>query len=449
MSYAIIRNAKYKMANLQSISRHNERQNEKYGNKDIDQSRSDLNYHLKVPKENSYELEFERLRKENDLKGNLRLSGKKQSNVVDEFLITSDNDFFKNIGAEETKRYFKSAYDFACSKCGEKNIISAVVHMDETTPHMHLTYIPVVKGLKKGEEVLKINSSEFWKGFNSYGKLQDDFHSYVKERGFDLDRGETKEEKREHLTVEEFKAETKKAELQKEVETLNGKIEAVEGVLSEVSIFDNVKLDKLKIPLLKGKFAISESDYEKVIAWGKVGRGYLIENSSLKSENNKLKNKVDEIVKEEIKRAEIGFKLQIEKITKEYNTKVSKAQREYEAETSHLTRSYSKTIEEKNLEISRLKKNSDLSKDDKTLKIEQLESQISTLKEYNEYFHSENMAKDSKVRKLSKANKKLETDLEVVNKALNKLDIDIQKAFKEALEKEIKAIERASRGIER
>ena len=145
MSYAIIRNAKYKMANMQSISRHNERQNKKYGNAEIDVSKSAENYHLHRPQELSYEKEFFRLREENNLRGNLRLSGKKQSNVVCEFLITSDNDYFKRIGDSETKRFFQSAYEFAAKKCGKENIISAVVHMDESTPHMHLTYIPVVK----------------------------------------------------------------------------------------------------------------------------------------------------------------------------------------------------------------------------------------------------------------------------------------------------------------
>ena len=218
MGYAIVRNAKYKMSNMQGISRHNERQNKEYGNEDIDKNKSELNYHLKEPQEKSYEKEFYRLRKENDLKGNLRLTGKKQSNVACEFLITSDNNFFKNIGEAETKRYFDQAYKFASEKCGEKNIISAVVHLDETTPHMHLTYIPVVEATnKKGEEIEKINCSEFWKGFNSYGKLQDDFYDHMKEQGFDLERGERnedREERREHMSVQKFKEETLKENIQ-------------------------------------------------------------------------------------------------------------------------------------------------------------------------------------------------------------------------------------------
>ena len=234
MSHAIIRNAKYKMSNMQSISRHNERQNLNYGNEDIDPEKKDLNYHLKEPQENSYEKEFERLKVENELKGNLRLTGKKQSNVACEFLITSDNEFYNKIGEAETKRYFKEAYKFVCDKCGEKNIISAVVHMDETTPHMHLTYIPVVEGKnRKGQVIEKINCSEFWKGFNSYGELQDKFYEHMKEKGFDLERGqknEDREQRREHLSVQKYKEET----LQEQIKSLEVEKEEAKTLLNQI-----------------------------------------------------------------------------------------------------------------------------------------------------------------------------------------------------------------------
>lgn len=61
-------------------------------------------------------------------------------------IFTSDKEFFDKIGEKETKRYFEESYNFICSykNLGEKNIISAVVHLDEGTPHMHLIYIPVI-----------------------------------------------------------------------------------------------------------------------------------------------------------------------------------------------------------------------------------------------------------------------------------------------------------------
>lgn len=47
MSYAIIRNEKYKRENLKRIYKHNERKNKNYSNKNIDKTKSHLNYSLK------------------------------------------------------------------------------------------------------------------------------------------------------------------------------------------------------------------------------------------------------------------------------------------------------------------------------------------------------------------------------------------------------------------
>ena len=71
MSYAVIRNQKYKRANLKGIYRHNERKNTNYSNENIDKGRTHLNYHLKES-QYSYEKEFDMLRKEYDLKGQIK-----------------------------------------------------------------------------------------------------------------------------------------------------------------------------------------------------------------------------------------------------------------------------------------------------------------------------------------------------------------------------------------
>lgn len=310
MSFAIIRNVKYKMTNLQSISRHNERQNKNYGNKDIDTEKSYLNYHLRKPIENSYEKEFDRIREKNNLKGNLRLTGKKQSNVACEFLITSDNDFFKSIGVEQTKRYFQSAYEFACKKCGEDNIISATVHMDETTPHMHLTYIPVVEGVKKGEKVNKINASEFWKGFNSYGELQDQFHSYMVAKGFNLERGEVKKDKAEHLTVEEFKLKIKSKDIENTKELIdvkekqvNDKLKSIQNMSKELSkVEDHMNNTILKIgdihpgkTFLGDKLTLTQQEYGVLMHYAKKGESKLLTNKQFKQKVNVLTERNDKL----------------------------------------------------------------------------------------------------------------------------------------------------------
>ena len=222
MSYAIIRNEKYTKDQMIKLSPHNERLKKEYSNKNIDVSKTHLNYHLKKPKENNYYKEFKRLKEENNLKGQLH----KNSIYACEMIITSDNNFFKSIGLKETQRYFKSSYDFICNykNLGKENIISAVVHLDEETPHMHLVFIPVVDSNdKKGNLIRKIGGNDFWKEKNSYMKLQDNFYEYIKSKSFNLERGK-KSPNRKYKTVEELKEitnfyDTKK--LKKELEKQN------------------------------------------------------------------------------------------------------------------------------------------------------------------------------------------------------------------------------------
>ena len=204
MSYAIIRNIKYKSENLKLAYRHNERRNKNYSNPDIDVNKSYLNYSIKSP-QYSYEKEFERIRKEYNLKGQIKVV----SNIACEYIITSDNDFFETIGEQETKRYFETAYKFVSEykNLGEQYIMSAKVHMDERTPYMHLVFLPVVHTTdKNGNKIDKLACSEFWKAKDSYRQLQNEFYSYMVSNGFDLERGLPKEEtNRKHYTIEEYK----------------------------------------------------------------------------------------------------------------------------------------------------------------------------------------------------------------------------------------------------
>ena len=204
MSFAIIRNTKYKRENLKGIYRHNERKNKNYSNDNIDKEKSYLNYSLKSPKYR-YDKEFDMLKEKYNLKGQIKVV----SNIACEYIITSDKQFFEEIGEEETKRYFETAYNFVAEykNLGEQYIMSAKVHMDEETPHMHLIFLPVVHTTdKKGNNIDKLACSEFWKEKDSYRQLQNAFHKYMVDHNFQLERGVAVEEsERKHLNLKEFK----------------------------------------------------------------------------------------------------------------------------------------------------------------------------------------------------------------------------------------------------
>ena len=257
--------------------RHNERRNKNYSNKDIDPSRTCLNYHLKQPTAASYEQEFYRIKEEYDLKGNLRLTGKKQSTILCEFMITSDKQFFDRLGAERTKQFFRDAYCFVTHKVGgEQFVVSAVVHMDEKTPHMHVAFIPTVEGKdRKGRPCRRVNASEFWKGKDSYSRLQDEYHEWITSCGYALERG-TKGSTAEHLSVEEYKmkkTEEHLAELQEQV--------------AEVRAVDEITAKSLPFNMV----SVKREDFNTLTA---AAKGYVTakaaeaKNVELSSENERL-----------------------------------------------------------------------------------------------------------------------------------------------------------------
>ena len=204
MSYAIIRNEKLTRAKAMGAYKHNERKTKNHSNKNIDSSKTELNYYLKK-NELSYIKEFDRIKENYDLKGQIRSN----SNIMCEMVFTSDQKFFDEIGYEESKRYFKESYDFICKykNLGKQNIISAVVHMDEDTPHMHLLFIPVVHTTdNQGNKIDKVCCRDFWRGKNSYRDLQNAYFKHISEKGFKLERGELVEvTNREHYSVQEYK----------------------------------------------------------------------------------------------------------------------------------------------------------------------------------------------------------------------------------------------------
>ena len=202
MSYAIIRNEKYTLSQLNVIYRHNERKNTNYSNKDIIRENGKNNYSLKQCP-TTYEKVFRDIKNKYNLQGKI----KNISNVACEYIITASPDFFENLSQQEIKRYFETAYRFVCrfKNLGEQYIISAKVHLDESTPHLHLVYLPVVHTIdkKSGKNIEKLCCTDFWKGKNSYKYLQDNFYDYITKSGFDLERGDTKDNK--HIKIEDLK----------------------------------------------------------------------------------------------------------------------------------------------------------------------------------------------------------------------------------------------------
>ena len=116
----------------------------KFGNKKIDPERTHLNYNLAADDQKLSSRDFMEKRL-----GEVFCQNRKDVNVMCSWVLTAPAD----LPAEDHKDFFKNSYEFLCARYGKENVISANVHMDESSPHMHFAFIPVCKDKKRGEKV--------------------------------------------------------------------------------------------------------------------------------------------------------------------------------------------------------------------------------------------------------------------------------------------------------
>jgi len=191
--YAILRFAKYKGPEIGHIESHNERTKEKYAsNPDIDTARSHLNFHLVTP-ERKYRAESEKQIEEAGCRT------RSDSVRVVEALVTASPEFFKGKKKSEVKAYFTEALDFIQKYQSKETIISAVVHMDEKTPHMHLCFVPLTEDKRLcAKEIVGNKKKLTW--------WQDEFWKHMVKKYPDLERGESASETgRTHIPPRLFK----------------------------------------------------------------------------------------------------------------------------------------------------------------------------------------------------------------------------------------------------
>ena len=195
--YAILRFAKYKGPEISGIEAHNERTKEKYeSNPDIDPTRSHLNFHLIKP-ERKYRAESERQIKEAGCRT------RSDSIRVVEALVTASPEFFKGKKKADMKAYFQEAVDFIKQHQSPETIISAVVHLDEKNPHMHLCFVPLT-------EDKRLCAKEIVGNRKKLTEWQDKFWEHMVKKYPDLERGESASETgRDHIPTRVFKQMTR------------------------------------------------------------------------------------------------------------------------------------------------------------------------------------------------------------------------------------------------
>lgn len=206
--YAILRFTKHKGSPAGPLEAHHERKKEKYvSNPDIDVGRSKDNFHIIKPEERYYHFIQKRIEESG-------CRTRKDSARFIDTLITASPEFFKGKSKKEIASFFQRATDFMVECVGKENIVSAVVHMDEKTPHLHLVFVPLT-------EDNRLCAKEIIGNRATLTKWQDDFYEYMLQKHPDLERGESASKTgRKHIPTRLFKQAISLSKQAKEIEVI-------------------------------------------------------------------------------------------------------------------------------------------------------------------------------------------------------------------------------------
>lgn len=224
MSLLVLHMDKFKKEAIRGIQSHNRRERESHSNPDIDYGKSQGNYDLcENPVQNYAQAIQNRI---DDL---LMVKAVRKDAVhMCGLVISSDKAFFDKLTPEETRRFFEEATKYLMDFVGRGNVISAMVHMDEKTPHMHFLHVPVTKD---GRLCAKDIYTKI-----ALKKLQDELPKFLQERGFEIERGMEQKQgsAKKHLDTREFKQQQEMlAKMKTQIEVLRRSLSEMEKKLAE------------------------------------------------------------------------------------------------------------------------------------------------------------------------------------------------------------------------
>lgn len=274
MSLLVLHMDKFKKDAIRGIQSHNRRERESHSNPDIDYSRSTGNYDLHESASDNYAQAIQ-----NRIDDLLMVKAVRKDAVhMCGLIVSSDKSFFTHIGKDATRRFFEEAAAYLTDFVDKENVISAMVHTDEKTPHMHFLHVPVTPDGRLSANSIYTRAS--------LKKLQTDLPLYLQSRGFNIQRGVEQKpgSAKKHLDTREFKQqqealnnlileseelaqnsrqfldalEQREEELKKNIETYEQQAEEAEKILREDSALPKASIFNYQSVLKQASFIIAE-----------------------------------------------------------------------------------------------------------------------------------------------------------------------------------------------
>lgn len=301
----------------------------KFGNQDIDPERTPLNYNL-APEHDQVKFVRQRC-------SEVQCLNRKDVNVMCSWVVTAP----KGLDKSEEQAFFKHTYDFLANRYGEKNVVSAYVHLDETTPHMHFAFVPVVidknKGIEKVSAKEKVTKTDL-QSFHS------DLEKYL-EHHLGREVGILNESTKEgNKSIAELKRGSAREELQNIKQTIKDLEEKINGLQQaralyrgelkslqeDLSVAKDVVATYHQIDAIEGKIGafskdkttIATKDFEILKEGAKKATTLEYKLTGLERELERTKNREDRMEKfaQKLKEDNADLKGEVQKIKGAYKT---------------------------------------------------------------------------------------------------------------------------------
>lgn len=313
MSYSVFRVEGVKnTSSLKGLCKHN-KDRISNTNPDIDKDKSKDNIVL-VECDGTYNKKFNEITKEMRIQHDERMKTMRadrvksfdrslddsSSDVACEMLFTSDEKFFENMNKDQIRQWAQESLNFVTKDIGIKkeNIIHAVVHMDEKTPHLHVVAVPLIDTYDKRrkQNTLKISRAKYIQGGKHLTKLQDVYNERMNACGYKLDRGDIGNLK-VHEKTADYKArqvkehikilDIKKAQLNSSIKEIDNKYSNLLDDKCDIYYVDNIQAKK---SIVGQNITIKEEDFNRLKGIAIEGLKNKTKITDLEKENRILKS---------------------------------------------------------------------------------------------------------------------------------------------------------------
>ena len=294
MSKLAFRVVKYKAGNVFGIQKHNQREGEKHTNKEIDPTKTHLNFDMVNGENINFSKRIKQIIEENKTS---KTPVRETSVLMVSSIVSSSKEFFQTLDHSEQLRFFKESTEYFKAKFSEENLVSANIHFDEKTPHMHISFVPIsTDGRLSGKDV--VNRSVLI-------QIQKELPLHLASKGFDIERG-IEGNKVKHLDTIEYKkgitevskafedldsmfrqSKMKKKDMVIAKENLDSLKELVKSSLDVVTLRGDVEVLKASLKRSKDNLNDSRKDVE---IYKNESKDLENDIHKLKNENKKLNN---------------------------------------------------------------------------------------------------------------------------------------------------------------